>query len=115
MTATDVGVVLRSREETDEIYSFAQFTTLVKTILPVTILCTHNNVHKLRFIADLCTLLKESNGKRQDIVITGDFNDVIGDSFNPLTKLIQEFDLRDVHAFNHGYDYDIATYFRGSR
>ena len=66
---------------------------------------------KLRFIADLRTLLKESSAKRQDIIITGDFNDVIGDSYNLLTKLIQEFDLRDVHAFNHGYDYDITTYF----
>ena len=28
--------------------------------------------------------------------------------------MIQEFDLRDVHAFNHGYDDDIATYFRCS-
>ena len=64
---------------------------------------------KLRFIVDLRTLLKESSAKRQDIIITGDFNDVIGDSYNPLTKLIQEFDLRDVHAFNHGYDYNIAT------
>ena len=68
----------------------------------------------MRFIADLRLLLKESSAKRQDIIITGDFNDVIGDSFNPLTKLIQQFDLRDVHAFNHGYNYDIATYFRGS-
>ena len=69
---------------------------------------------KLRFIADLGLLLKESSAKSQDIIITSDFNDVIRDSFNPLTKLIQEFDLRGVHAFNHGYNYDNATYFRGS-
>ena len=67
------------------------------------------------FIADLRLLLKESSAKRQDIIITGDFNDVIGDRFNPLTKLIQELDLRNVHAFTHDYDHDIATYFRGSR
>ena len=69
---------------------------------------------KLCFIADLRLLLKESSAKLQDVIITGDFNDVIGDSFNSLTKLIQEFDLRGVHAFNHGYDYNIATYFCGS-
>ena len=59
-------------------------------------------------------LLKKSSAKRQGIIITGEFNNKIGDSFNPLTRLIQEFDLRDVHTFNHGYDYNIATYFCGS-
>lgn len=58
--------------------------------------------------------MKETSAKRRDIIITGDFNDTIGDSYNPLTRLIQDFDLRDVHAFNHGYDYNIAIYFRGS-
>lgn len=64
---------------------------------------------KLYFITHLRFMLTETRANKQDIILMGDFNDTIGDNINPLTRLIQDMYLRDVHAFTHGYDYDIIT------
>ena len=69
---------------------------------------------KKRFLKDLRTLLENAWTKRQDIVLTGDFNDVIGDTHNELTKLFLEMELIDVHAYTHGSNCDISTWTRGS-
>ena len=53
--------------------------------------------------------------RQSDIILTGDFNDVIGDSNNALTMLISDFGLIDVHTNKHGFDTDIPTYIRGPR
>ena len=70
---------------------------------------------KKRFIKDLRTLLGNAKEKRQDIILTGDFNEDVGDNYNELTQLMLDMELIDFHAFKHGFDCDIATWDRGSR
>ena len=70
---------------------------------------------KKRFVKDLRNLLQKAANRQSDIILTGDFNDVIGESNNALMKLISEFGLIDVHSNKHGYDTDLPTYKRGPR
>ena len=70
---------------------------------------------KKRFVKDLRLLLEAAKRKRQDILLTGDFNEDMGDNHNDLTQLMIEMDLVDIHAHTHGYDYEIATYTDGVR
>ena len=64
---------------------------------------------------DLRTLLQRAVNRQSYIILTGDFNDVIGENNNALTKLISEFGLIDVHSNKYGYDTDLPTYKRGPR
>ena len=65
---------------------------------------------------DLRTLLKKAVNRQSDIIIlTGDFNDVIGESNNALAKLFSEFGFIDVHFNKHRYNTDISTHKRGPR
>ena len=43
---------------------------------------------KKRFVKVLHTLLEKAKAKRQDIILTGDFNEDVGDNYNELTKLM---------------------------
>ena len=70
---------------------------------------------KKRFLKDLKAVLNTAMERQSDIILTGDFNDVIGDGNNDLTILTSSFDLIDVHANKHGFDHEIATYKRGKR
>ena len=74
---------------------------------------THTHPKK-RFVKDLRILLENAKAKRQDIIMTGDFNEVVGDNYNELTKLMLDMELIDVHSYKHGFDCDIATWARGS-
>ena len=49
------------------------------------------------------------------IILIGNFNDVIRESNNALTKLIDDFELIDVHTNKHEFDTDIPTCKRGPR
>ena len=53
--------------------------------------------------------------RQSEIILTGDFNEVIGDDNNKITELIIKSNLIDVHADRHGFEYDFATYKRGKR
>ena len=87
----------------------------------------HYNLHRLksnreqyidpkqRFVTDLLHLLRDASAAGKDIILTGDFNDTIGESHNALTLAILEIGLQDVIAIQHGFDTNIATYKRGPR
>ena len=64
---------------------------------------------------DLRSLLQKAVDRQSDIILTGDFNDLIGESNNALTMLISDFGLIDIHTNKHGFDTDIPTYKRGPR
>ena len=70
---------------------------------------------KGRFIKDLRTILQKATIRQSDIILTGDFNDEIGDGNNKLTLLLSEFDLTDAHAHKHGYNTKLTSYKRGQR
>ena len=70
---------------------------------------------KKRFVKDLSSLLKAATATGKDIILTGDFNDTIGESHNDLTLALLESGLQDVIAIHHGFDTNIATYKRGPR
>ena len=75
---------------------------------------TYTNPKK-RFVKDLSTILENAKAKRQDIILTGDFNEYVGENYNKLTQLMLDMELIDFHAFKHGFDCDIATWARGSQ
>lgn len=50
-----------------------------------------------------------------DTILTGDFNDVVGESNNELTQLISDFGIINVHTNKHGFNTDIPTYKRRPR
>ena len=68
---------------------------------------------KKRFVKDLLSLLKDAFAAGKDIILTGDFNDTIGESHNDLTLALLEIGLQDVIAIRHGFNTDIATYKQG--
>ena len=82
----------------------------------------HYNVHKRkddqeaytnpkkRFITDLNILLQATVGKGTDVILTLDFNVVIGEDHDALILLIHKAGLRDTIATCHGFETEIATY-----
>jgi hypothetical protein len=46
--------------------------------------------------------------------LVGDFNERLGDDPNLLASLCGEFDLLDVHDYQHGDSSMVSTYIRGS-
>ena len=64
---------------------------------------------------DLKAVLTTVTERQSDIILTGDFNDVIGDVNNDLTILMSSFNLIDIHANRHGFNNEIATYKKGER
>ena len=64
----------------------------------------------MRFAKDLQMLLENARQKRQDILLTGNFNKDMGYTLNDLTTLMLDMELIDIHAHAHGFDCEIATY-----
>jgi hypothetical protein len=50
----------------------------------------------------------------KDIILTGDFNEIVGDDHNGMAKVVLSGNLTDVHSNQHG-TVDITTYTRGSK
>ena len=69
---------------------------------------------KKRFVQDLTILLKQVAASGHDIILTGDFNEILGESHNHLTLALLDIGLHDIIALKHGFDTEIATYKRGS-
>jgi hypothetical protein len=67
---------------------------------------------KKLFIADLATLVKKARKEDKDIILTGDFNELVGDDPRGMLKVLSEGDLTDAHEYQHG-TVDITTYTRG--
>jgi exonuclease III len=62
---------------------------------------------KKMFITDLKELDK-------DIILTGDFNEMVGDDSNGMAKVLSAGNLTDAHSNQHGI-VDITTYTRGTK
>jgi hypothetical protein len=67
---------------------------------------------KKLFIVDLATLVKKAQKEVKDIILTGDFNELVGDDPRGMSKVLPEGDLTDTHEYQHG-TVDITTYTRG--
>ena len=66
------------------------------------------------FIADLVEVVKTARAADKDIILTGDFNELVGDDPNQMAKVLQAGSLTDVHGHQHG-EVDIKTYTQGHK
>jgi hypothetical protein len=64
------------------------------------------------FINDLAELVRKTRKEDKDIILTGDFNELVGDDPNGMAKVLAAGDLTDAHSHQHGI-VDITTYTRG--
>jgi hypothetical protein len=64
------------------------------------------------FINDLMELVKKARKEDKDIILTGDFNELVGDDLNGMATVLTAGGLTDVHSHQHG-EVDITTYTRG--
>jgi hypothetical protein len=67
---------------------------------------------KKLFIEDLTALVKKARMEDKDIILTGDFNELVGDDPTGMVKVISAGGLTDAHSHQHGI-VDITTYTRG--
>ena len=51
---------------------------------------------------------------KKDIILTGDFNDEIGNKYDEVTQIIESLGLVDIYCYRHGFESDVRTYNRGS-
>jgi hypothetical protein len=66
------------------------------------------------FIHDLKELVTKARKEDKDIILTGDFNEVVGDDPNGMAKVLIAGNLTDAHSNQHG-TVDITTYTRGTK
>ena len=69
---------------------------------------------KKQFIEDLTVLITEARAQDKDIILTGDFNELVGDESNGMAKVLSAGGLTDAHSHQHGI-VDITTYTRGTK
>ena len=70
---------------------------------------------RLQFYNDLTKLLRTHLADKNDIILTGDFNDKIGNKYDDLTQMIEALGLIDIYSYRHGFESDVGTYNRGSK
>jgi hypothetical protein len=68
---------------------------------------------KKLFIEDLTELVTKARLEDKDIILTGDFNELVGDDPNGMAKVLSAGGLTDAHSHQHGI-VDITTYTRGT-
>lgn len=66
------------------------------------------------FRKDLLSFLKQLKAEKHEILLTGDFNEVLGDDENGMCKICSEIGLTDLMAQVHDST-DVATYSRGTK
>jgi hypothetical protein len=66
------------------------------------------------FIDDLTVLITKARKEDKDIILTGDFNEMVGDNPKGMAKVLLAGGLTDAHEHQHG-QVDITTYTRGTR
>jgi hypothetical protein len=66
------------------------------------------------FINDLKELVMKARREDKDIILTGDFNELVGDEPNGMAKVLSAGGLTDAHSHQHG-EVDITTYTRGTK
>jgi hypothetical protein len=64
------------------------------------------------FIDNLAAMVKKARKEDKDIILTGDFNELVGDNSRGMSTVLSAGDLTDVHGHQHGI-IDITTYTRG--
>jgi exonuclease III len=57
---------------------------------------------KKLFIADLTELVKKARSEDKDIILTGDFNELVGDDPKMMAKVLGAGNLTDAHGHQHG-------------
>ena len=66
------------------------------------------------FIEDLVKVISKARASDKDIILTGDFNELVGDDPNMMAKVLLAGGLTDVHGHQHG-NVDITTYTQGHK
>jgi hypothetical protein len=66
------------------------------------------------FITDLKELVSQARKDDKDIILTGDFNKMVGDDSNGMAKVLSAGNLTDAHSNQHSI-VDITTYTRGTK
>jgi hypothetical protein len=67
------------------------------------------------FRRDLTTLLKRLKAQGDDLIVMGDFNEVLGNDPAGMSKICRELDLSDIMKMRHGTSDEPATYARGTK
>jgi endonuclease/exonuclease/phosphatase family metal-dependent hydrolase len=67
------------------------------------------------FIRDLKTMVTKLKNDDHDIILMGDFNELIGIRPNDMASVILAGKLSDVHSLRHGLDREKPTYARGTK
>jgi hypothetical protein len=66
------------------------------------------------FINDLAELVRKTRKEDKDIILTGDFNELVGDYPKGMATVLAAGDLTDAHSHQHGI-VEITTYTRGTK
>jgi hypothetical protein len=66
------------------------------------------------FITDLTEIVRKARKEDKDIILTGDFNELVGDDPNGMAKVLSAGNLADAHSHQHGAA-EISTYTRGTK
>jgi hypothetical protein len=66
------------------------------------------------FINGLKELVPQARKEDKDIILTGDFNEMVGDDSDGMARVLHAGNLTDVHSNQHGI-VDITTYMRGTK
>jgi hypothetical protein len=130
-TTNDLGrwtaVTLNGQESTAvTIYSaYSVVNVLVKAVGPGTVFARQWQLLRLsgvqspnprqRFIADLRRDLQTRIQNQEAIILVGNSTERLGDDPDLLASICGEFDLFDVHAYQHGDASIVPTYIRGSK
>jgi exonuclease III len=69
---------------------------------------------KKLFITDLKELVSQARKDDKDIILTGDFNEMVGDDSNGMAKVLSAGNLTYTHSNQHGI-VDITTYTGGTK
>jgi exonuclease III len=68
---------------------------------------------RLQFVQDLKALLSRYHKSSSDIILMGDFNEVIGLKIDGMESVIRAAHLTDVQVYCHGLENEQSTYSRG--
>ena len=66
-------------------------------------------------IEELIKVIEQAVRDKDDIVLTCDFNEVVGEDSKLMAKVLRAGNLIDVHEKKHGNACNITTYIRGRR
>ena len=68
-----------------------------------------------QFIRDLTSLVESLTKQNHDIILMGDFNEVIGEDPNEMARVMKQGKLTDAYCHKHGLTNESSTYARGNR